>query len=50
MIDRFASRVSAAQSRAGIATFIPDARLIKGAFGTDGAFRATIWRTAQEGR
>lgn len=50
MIDRFASRISTTQSRAGIATFILDARLIEGAFGTNGAFGTAVRWTAQEGR
>lgn len=49
MIDGLASRVGAAQSTTGIVTLVPNACQIEGAFGANGAFGATIWRTAQEG-
>lgn len=42
MIDRFTSRVRTAQSRAGVATFVLDARQIESAFRANRALGATV--------
>lgn len=49
MMDGLASRVRAAQSGTGVATFILDAGQIESALGADCAFGTAVRRASQEG-